>query len=74
LLVVLSNTEPMWLSAPSPWQPGKWKPEVLVKSLIEQIKNASSQGLMAALPSVPPGPFETPVMPGGVEGWGGQGI
>lgn len=71
LKVVLSQlllhiTEHMGLSAHAPCQPGKWK-WVVVTFLTKQIKNATSQGLMAASPPVPPGPLEAPAM---LRGWG----
>ena len=47
--LLLSIVDRTWLAVPSPWQPGKWKREV-VTFLIERIKHASSQQWMADWP------------------------
>lgn len=59
----------IWLSVPSPCQPGKQRQEVIT-FLIEQIRNASSQERMADLPSMPPGPLEAAAMLRGAGDWG----
>lgn len=41
----------------------------VVTVLIEQIEDARSQGPMASLSSMPPGPFEAPAMLGKGRGW-----